>query len=259
MMNLSSLRSLVVVIVPSIIGAPAAAEATNPIVKSFGQSFIESLPSLLFATLAIGATLYFSEELKRLLWSVVLRLKSGSAVKFGPIELAALTSIPAAIPEGVGVPSSWRGLKKDNGDLMKLWESYPAYSNNVMLVHKVFPSSEPDQEYDVLLYLVERREGALLGVSWVEYYFGPYWSNYIYPSHDRFRGFPIKVSAYDRFICIARLHFTHTEQTAIVFRYVDFEMGAYPTIPTSPAKPADMKDPDLPRGGTPIEKVVNER
>jgi hypothetical protein len=148
-------------------------------------------------------------------------------------------------------------LRGDDGYLHGLWDRYPAYSHYAMIVHKLFPSSEPGQVYDVLLYLVERKDGALLGVSKVEYYFGPSWNDYIYPSTDRSRGFPIEVSAYDRFICIARLHFTHTRETAIVFRYVDFEMGSYAPIPTEPPKPKGTKD--LPCGGEPIEIVVNEK
>jgi hypothetical protein len=251
MINLSSVMTFLT-------GPAAAAQAIEPIVKSSWQSFLESLPGLLWAALAIGVTLYFIEELKRLLWSLVLRLKSGSAVKFGPIELGALSSIPAAVPKGVGESPYWkiRDLKKDDGNLSRLRDWYAAYSNYAMLVHKVFPSDKPGQEYDVLLYFVERQEGALLGVSKVEYYFGPYWNDYIYPSTDRLRGFPMKVSAYDRFICIARLHFNDTEKTAIVFRYIDFEMGAYPTVPTAPPNPAGTQD--LPHGGEPIEKVVNK-
>jgi hypothetical protein len=238
---------------------PAAAQAIEPIVKPSWQSILELLPGLLWVALAIGLVLYFIRELKRLLWSVVLRLKSGSAVKLGPIELGALSAIPKALPERVGESPFWKNkqVKKDNGTLGGLREWYASYSNYAMLVHRVFPSDKPDQEYDVLLYFVEREEGALLGVSKVEYYFGPYWGDYIYPSEDRLRGFPIKVSAFDRFICIAKLHFNDTKKTAIVFRYIDFEMGAYPTVPTALAKQAGTQD--LPHGGEPIEKVVEDR
>jgi hypothetical protein len=256
MTKTGSLTGFFATMVISINGSVAAAQTLSPAVKSFEQSLLESLPNLLWALLAIGATLYFSEELKTILWSVVLRLKSGSAVKFGSLEFAALTSIPAVAPKGVVVPANWGSLEKDKGFLKDLRERYPAYSRDAMLVHKVFPSSQPGQEYDVLLYLVERKEGALLGVSKVEYYFGPSWQDLIYPSHDRFRGFPIKVSAYDRFICIARLYFIGTEQTAIVLRYVDFEMGAYPTKPTAP--PDTMNERVLPYGGEPIETSVNK-
>ena len=44
-------------------------------------------------------------------------------------------------------------------------------------------------------------------------------------------------------------------ETAIVFRYVDFEMGAYAPIPTEPPKTAGTED--LPCGGPPMEIDVN--
>lgn len=117
-----------------------------------------------------------------------------------------------------------------------------------MLVHKYALSSTPDQMYDVLLYLVEREDGALLRVAKVEYYFGPRWGNIIFTSTDRSRGFPVRVSAYDRFICVATLHFVDGWPPADVFRCVDFEMGP-PAIPRDAPKPVNSG----PRGGPPVE------
>ncbi|MBV8609828.1 MAG: hypothetical protein JO034_20515, partial [Singulisphaera sp.] len=70
------------------------AEAAT-IAKTDMQSIMEMIPSLLWALLAIGATVYFRRELWRLLSTLVLRLHSGSALKLGPVEFAALGSIPA--------------------------------------------------------------------------------------------------------------------------------------------------------------------
>src|ERR1043166_7777115 len=245
-MNSSRVRILIVAIAALTGAIPAATQVINPVVKSSWQSFLESLSGILWAALAIGTTLYLSKELKNLLWSVVQRLKSCSAVKIGPVEFGALNSIPAAIPEGqtaifqreTSVSPHWKveDLTEDDGTFRAQWDRYPAESKYAMLVHSYFPSSEPGQVYDVLVYFVERKTGALQKVSKVEYYFGPNWRNLIYTCENKAQSFAIRVSAYDRFVCIAKLHFT-TKDTAIVARYIDFEMGVLPTIPTTPPEP----------------------
>jgi len=165
-MNSSRVRILIVAIAALTGAIPAATQVINPVVKSSWQSFLESLSGILWAALAIGTTLYLSKELKNLLWSVVQRLKSGSAVKIGPVEFGALNSIPAAIPEGqtaifqreTSVSPHWKveDLTEDDGTFRAQWDRYPAESKYAMLVHSYFPSSEPGQVYDVLLYFVEQ-------------------------------------------------------------------------------------------------------
>jgi hypothetical protein len=235
-MNLRIIAMWIAVIAASIDVAPAVAQAANPNAKSQWQLFWEVLPGLLWAALAICLFLYLRAELKELVVSVVMRLKSGAELKFGSIVLA---EIPAAVREGESArPSpSWDGVKLKEADdqLYHLWDGYSKKSRYVMLVHRFFPSREPRQVYDVLLYFVERRAGALLQVTRVEYYFGPNWQNLVYPSNDRSKRFAIKVSAYDRFVCVAKLYFADNE-TATVYRYVDFEMGPLPTLPIDPPK-----------------------
>jgi hypothetical protein len=241
-MNLRVIGTRIALIAASIDVTPAVAQATNPNAKSFW----EVLPGLLWPVLAICLFLYLRTELKELVLSVVVRLKSGGALKFGSIVLA---EIPAAVREGESaLPSaSWDGvsLKKADARLYNLWAGYSKKSRSAMLVHRYFPSRQPGQIYDVLLYFVERTAGALQRITRVEYYFGPNWQDLIYPSSDRSKRFVIKVSAYDRFVCVAKLYFDDNE-TATVYRYVDFEMGPLPSLSTDPPKSKEVAAPALP-------------
>ena len=98
------------------------------------------------------------------------------------------------------------------------------------MVHRVAPSNQPSQLYDVIIYLLPHKDAILNNISKVEYYLGPHWGNRIFTSVDRANGFPISTSAYGPVVCTAELHFTDGEK-CIVWRYIDFEMGSLGTAP----------------------------
>lgn len=108
-------------------------------------------------------------------------------------------------------------------------------TRRIMLVHRLFRSSKQGQVYDVLIYLTPQGRGSLIEVSKVEYFFGRYWGNQIFTSNDRSRGFPILTSAYGTFLCCARITFNDGERLTL-FRYIDFEMGAYAPVLLSKQK-----------------------
>jgi hypothetical protein len=115
------------------------------------------------------------------------------------------------------------------GDEVAFWlarDQFKESSRHLMLVHRLFLSTKPGQIYDALIYVVPTRSGSLAGVTHVDYFFGRYWGNKIFPSTDRSRGFPILTSAYGAFLCCAKVHM-NDDSTALLFRYIDFEMGAY--------------------------------
>jgi len=83
---------------------------------------------------------------------------------------------------------------------------------------------EDGQLYDILIYVIPHKS-SLAGVISVEYFFGTYWGNKIFPSHDRSRGFPIFTSAYGAFLCTAKVLF-NDGTFVVISRYIDFEMGS---------------------------------
>ena len=94
----------------------------------------------------------------------------------------------------------------------------------VMLVHRLQHSITDGQLYDVLVYVIPHKTTSFAGVSSVEYFFGHYWGDKVFPSHDRSRGFPIVTSAYGPFLCTAKVNF-NDGSNVMLSRYIDFEMG----------------------------------
>jgi prokaryotic YEATS domain len=91
-------------------------------------------------------------------------------------------------------------------------------------VHRLSPSKQTKQVYDVLIFLKAHKEASLLDVEKVEYYFGKHWGNKIFTSTNKWNSFAIGTSAFGTFLCTAHVHFTDG-YVSKTWRYIDFEMG----------------------------------
>lgn len=115
--------------------------------------------------------------------------------------------------------------RSDDGEFHDSREGFRGEHGNLFLVHRLTPSREADQLYDVALFLVPSlRYGSLEGVRHVEYYFGKYWAGQIFKTVHRASGFLISTSAFAPFTCTARVEFSDGTRV-FMHRYVDFEMG----------------------------------
>ncbi len=210
---------------------------------SSGGNFWSALPSILWVGLIASAAYYLRRELSQILSQLLLRLRAGAPMKIGTVEIGAMQTaqwhIPAPTSESSYIPEGFPnenpgdpGVVVDVG-LKMAREGHYAQTRKLMLVHRLFRSIKPDQVYDVLIYLSPHGDSSLASVVRAEYYFGRYWGYKVFESLDRSRGFPVLTSAYGTFLCACRITFNDGIQE-VVFRYIDFEMGAYAPILTDP-------------------------
>lgn len=176
--------------------------------------------------IVVGMTV-FKRQIRMLFNATLMRLRSGAAVKVGAFELGALPQVH----QNGGVSQRVRGIvetREDDGAFDQSRTLFRTEFRNLFLVHRIAPSSDPSQLYDIVIYLVPSlRYGSLSGVSAVEYYMGKYWGRTVYRSIDRATGFLIATAAYAPFTCTARIHFSDGS-SVFLHRYVDFEMGQLP-------------------------------
>jgi hypothetical protein len=188
------------------------------------------IPDLLWFLLVCVVLFYLRTEIARFLKAVSQRLKGGSSIKIAALEIGPSSGLVAATGRFKQTESKL-GVKADSdGKRSKHRDSVYDECRGAMIVHKIQHSSEDGQIYDILIYIIPHRGSSLASVASVEYFFGKYWGDKIFPSEDRSRGFPVVTSAYGPFLCSAKLHF-NDGTTALVSRYVDFEMGgSSPTV-----------------------------
>lgn len=191
----------------------------------FDQAIWSAVPTMLWVLLFTGFIVYFRHEIRGIFVALTSRLKDGAALKIAGLEIGESSGLVAAPGDFTSEDSRISDHKDDfvsrQSDRNKIYED----CKGIMLVHRLQRSSQDGQLYDLLIYVIPHQRSTLAAVTQVEYFFGSHWGNKIYPSVDRSRGFPIVTSAYGPFLCSAKLHF-NDGATAIVSRYIDFEMGS---------------------------------
>lgn len=203
--------------------ASSASSAPDSAMKSvFDLAVWSAVPSLLWALIAVVMLAYLRRHISDLLAALVLRLKDGAAFKVGGLEIGTASGL-VATPGNFSKEDSRIGVYQD--DQSREYQRHQIYeeARGAMLVHRLQKSSQDGQLYDILIYVIPHKT-SFAGLVTVEYFFGSFWGNKIYPSNDRSRGFPIVTSAYGSFLCTAKLIF-NDGTTSIVYRYIDFEMG----------------------------------
>jgi hypothetical protein len=192
-----------------------------------------SLPTLIWAAALVIGLLLFKRELSLLFQILNRRVRLGASLKFGSFEIGQAYVDPS---QGTVSGGFVRVARKDaDGHRHKEREQYYQPNRLLILVHRIVPSEQQGQLYDILIYLVPHpsSDATLAGVKKVEYYFGKSWGQNVFASDDRAHGFAIATSAYGPFVCTAEIFFSDGH-TAMVSRYIDFEMGALGPQPEPP-------------------------
>ncbi|MCM2307940.1 MAG: hypothetical protein NDI91_10815 [Sulfuritalea sp.] len=190
----------------------------------FDQAVWSAVPTGLWVLFLIGFIAYFRTEIREVFSALIARLKDGASLKVIGVEIGASSGVVAAPGNFTDEDSRVGVHKDDDGSRQSERNKLKEICKGIMLVHRLQRSSQVGQLYDIIMYVIPHRGSSLASVSQIEYFFGHYWGDKIYPSSDRSRGFPIVTSAYGPFLCTAKLHF-NDGTTATISRYIDFEMG----------------------------------
>lgn len=213
-----------------------------------GDNFWTLLSSLAWpGAILVGAAL-FRDQIKSGADAALSWANRASEVKIGSVEL-----------RGLRVDVSEAELKKSS-DIARVKASIEDYQErvqlyrsirNLMLVHRIRPSSVKGQKFDISVYIVRKvtktsKAGRLNDVDRVEYYLGQWFGEGEFGSKyvvsDPSFGFAMRTSAYGSALCIAKIHF-HDGKVSTLSRYLDFEMG------TNDNSGNDLVYPDRVRSG----------
>lgn len=201
-------------------------ETTEALTKPFfDQAVWGAIPSIISIFAVIGLLYWLRDELKQVLSALIVRLKSGASIKLAGLEIGPSSGLVASSGD-FSAADNRVGIFLDDGTREKARSGIYKQAHGVMLVHRLQRSEEEGQQYDALIYVIPHKSTSFAGVSSVEYYFGRFWGNKVFPSTDRSRGFPVFASAYGPFLCTAKVNFTDGTHTTLS-RYIDFEMSSY--------------------------------
>lgn len=94
-------------------------------------------------------------------------------------------------------------------------------SRDVFLVHSLAPSSDPNELFDIFLYLYRHRNRDMSDVVEAEFFLGPWFNDQVYRIPNTGKPIGVAVSAYGEFLCVCRVTFKDGN-TAMLERYVNF-------------------------------------
>jgi hypothetical protein len=201
--------------------AAAGAQLSNEYSgKDSALALWQILPSLLWVLLAATAVWYYREKIALIIETLIQRLKSGAAIKIGFLEFS---DIRVVIDESRPVlgESVTSFVEEERAPLRR-----KIYTDcrSIFIAHRLFPSSEPNQTYDIWIYALAHKSD-IRDIDRIEYYLGEAWGNNVFVSTDQGKRFGILVSAYGSgFLCLARIHFKNAPAVDS-WRYIDFEQG----------------------------------
>jgi len=123
-------------------------------------------------------------------------------------------------------------------------------NRNVFLAHRLKSSDDPEQLYDIAIYLIPHRSNDprhfrddLSDVSEAEFFLGKYFANQVFRVKNRGGAIGIIASAYGPFMCTCCVTFDDGHKV-LLSRYIDFEMGSVGLSPNLALQPEGSADED---------------
>jgi len=128
---------------------------------------------------------------------------------------------PSSTAPAAGAGRPWEPGTRDESERAAAY----AASDGWMLVHRYRRSPEPEQLFDISIYLApHKKRGERKQVQAVTYDVGRLWPGSPFRIEDPGNGFELRLSAYGPFLCLASVEF-QDGSTCALQRYVDFEMS----------------------------------
>ncbi len=167
----------------------------------------------------IGVAIYWlKDQIKALVGAVEYRVRSGSSVKAGPIEIGEdLKVLERVRPSHTPAPESTNDWGQERNNIYTI-------NSGIFLAHILSPSNAPGQLYDVFIFLVRHKSTNFDDIAHAEFFFGAYWGNKVYRETRKDGLIGISTTAYGPFLCTCRVTMKKGDVIRL-HRYIDFEMG----------------------------------
>jgi len=205
------------------------------------KDYVPLLQTLTWAVLATVGGFVLRRQIVGLVETVRKRIESGSSLKAGPIEVGAdLRNLPRVEPHleasSSSAPAQTKALLNTTSrnqiidhsivDRSKQRDDSYQRCRGIFLAHVIAQSVDPNQLYDIFVYLIRHKSHDFGDVECAEFFFGKYWGNEIFREDNDGGVIGLSTSAYGPFLCTCLVTFKDG-QKVMLERYIDFEMGKY--------------------------------
>ena len=188
------------------------------------RAYVPWFQTVTWGGLNLIAGVVFRGKLHDLLTDIGIRIRKGSSLKLGPIEIGEdLRSLPEIAPASIA-PAAAAEVHSTEASWSEERDNIYEGNRRVFLAHVLEPTDAPGQRYKVFIFLVRHRGEALRDVAFAEFFLGSSWGNRIFREYPRDGKIGLATAAYGTFLCVCHVHF-RDGRVAKLHRYIDFEMG----------------------------------
>jgi hypothetical protein len=183
------------------------------------KNFVPLFQNLLWI-IFIGVIIFiFRKMIRDLVLSLTDRIKKGSSLKIGNIELGALDYVEQT---EIKATSNSEEREKHRTNIYKK-------NRGLFLTHILAISKRKKYKYDIFIYLIRHNpedynEKYFFDISYVEFFFGHMWGNEIFKVEEKNGIIGISTSAYAPFLCTCLIKMKDGTEIEL-YRYIDFESG----------------------------------
>jgi len=178
--------------------------------------FFQTISWIFFISILL---IVFRRSIKVLIDNVLDRIRKGSSLKAGPIEIGEdLNSLQSVDEMRDKIKTGSNGIEREK-HRVKIYET----NKGLFLTHILVPSKMDGYRYDIYIYLIRHKLNNFSDIEYVEFFFGHMWENKVFKIENKNKIIGIKVSAYAPFLCTCCIKFKDGTEREL-YRYIDFEM-----------------------------------
>jgi len=186
------------------------------------RDYVPVFQTILWIFLVVVLLLIYRVRIGAFFELVVKRVKGGSGFKAGPLEIGPeLRSLEYAerTAEIQEVGTGHQDREDVRTDIYKR-------NKGLFLTHIISPSEDPNQKYDIFIYLIRHKSENFADIDRAEFFFGHMWGNRVFSEKEKNGIIGVATSAYAPFLCTCTVVF-EDETIVELHRYIDFEAEAY--------------------------------
>jgi hypothetical protein len=191
----------------------------NDLVKL--KDYVPLFQTIIWIGFIIIFFLIFKKPIHEIVSTLIDRIKKGSSIKAGPLEIGAELRGMAYAEQ---TSSDSKVSTGSDGDLrenhrIKIYER----NKGLFLTHIIVPSDKVGQLYDIFIYLTRHKSIDFSDIEKAEFFFGHMWGNQVFTERQKNGIIGISTSAYAPFLCTCCVRLKNGDEIQLD-RYIDFEM-----------------------------------
>lgn len=186
------------------------------------KDYVPLFQTIFWIVFIITFFLILKKSIRVIISTLIDRIKKGSSVKAGPIEIgeelksmeyAKQVSFDFIITTGVN------GQKREE-HRTKIYEK----NKGLFLTHLIYPSDKDERRFDIYIYLIRHKLDNFSDIDKAEFFFGHMWGNQVFSETCKNGIIGISTSAYAPFLCTCCVRFKNGDEIQLD-RYIDFEIN----------------------------------